>query len=88
MKNKQNISQILENLKTDINNYYIGCAIADKRQELGFSQEETAHFLSISTYDLKLYEAGEKEISPEILYKLSKLFNVKVSSFFYMLNSI
>ena len=88
MKNKQNVSQILENLKTEINNYYIGCAIADKRQELGFSQEETAHLLNISTYEFKLYETGEKEISPEILYKLSNIFNVKVSSFFNMLNYI
>ena len=83
----QKINQILENIKTDIKNYYIGMAIADKRKELGLSVEETSLYLNITTMELTLLETGEKEITPEILYKLSLLFNVKVSSFFYMLNN-
>ena len=87
MEKMQKINQILENIKTDIKNYYIGTAIADKRKELGLSVEETSLYLNINPMELTLLETGEKEITPEILYKLSLLFNVKVSSFFYMLNN-
>ena len=82
MSNIHNIIKNLDELKTDIKSYYIGCAIANKRKELGFSIEETAHHLHISSQDLKLYETGEKEITPDILFNLSRFFNVNVSTFF------
>lgn len=87
MSNMQNIIKTLDELKIDIKNYYIGCAIANKRNELGFSIEETAYYLHISSQDLKLYETGEKELTPDILYHLSRLFNVNVSSFFTALSN-
>lgn len=86
MSNMQNIIKNLDELKTNIKSYYIGCAIANKRKELGFSVEETAHHLHISSQDLKLYETGEKELTPDILYNLSRFFNVNVSSFFTALS--
>lgn len=87
MSNSQNIMKILDELNTNIKNYCIGSAIANKRKELGFSIEETAYHLHISSQDLKLYETGEKELTPDILYHLSKLFNVNVSSFFTALSN-
>lgn len=85
MSNMQNIMKILDELNTNIKSYYIGRAIANKRKELGFSIEETAQYLHISSQDLKLYETGEKELTPDILFNLSRLFNVNVSSFFVSL---
>ena len=87
MNSNYNFETEFNNLKFSIKNYCIGNEIAKCRIKSGLDKFQTAQYLNISVTELNQYENGEKEIFPEHLYMLSKLFNVNIDIFFSSLNS-
>jgi predicted transcriptional regulator len=72
----------------DIKMYLIGCAISDIRNKQHISIEYVSECLQIPVEDLELYENGLKDVDVETLFKLSRLFKVRVSYFFEYCNNI
>ena len=72
----------------DIKAYLIGCAISDIRNKCHISIEDVSECLQIPVEDLELYENGLKDVDVETLFKLSRLFKVRVSDFFEYCNNI
>ncbi len=79
---KNDIDKLYDEILIDLKNYLIGYAIAEIRKKKCVSLKTVASCLQISVKELQLYEEGIEEVNAEILFKLSKLFNVSVADFF------
>lgn len=86
MNNTINIEHQLSQLNNSIRNYCIGSTVANIRNKLGLSLDDVAYRLHILPSELALYENGDKELTPVILFNLSSIFGVKISDFFVLLD--
>ncbi|WP_445454969.1 helix-turn-helix domain-containing protein [Flavobacterium sp. HNIBRBA15423] len=59
-----------------------GLVIKGLRERYGYTQEKLASFLDIKREMVSFYENNEREVSLEILEKLSDLFGVELDIFF------
>jgi ribosome-binding protein aMBF1 (putative translation factor) len=61
---------------------WIGSRVRIKRTSRGISEQEFSKSLSIKGNDLAAFEAGEKRINAELLFRISKLMDVCPGYFF------
>jgi ribosome-binding protein aMBF1 (putative translation factor) len=61
---------------------WIGSRVRIKRTSRGISDQEFSRSLSIKGNDLAAFEAGEKRINANLLFRISKLMDVRPSYFF------
>lgn len=59
-----------------------GLVIKGLRERYGYTQEKVAGFLGVKREMISFYENNEREVSLEVLEKLSNLFGVELSVFF------
>lgn len=57
-------------------NEKVGARLANIRKKAGYTQSQLAKELETSQSLVSEYESGTKRLYPEVLFKLSKLFNV------------
>lgn len=58
--------------------YKVGCFIADRRRELGLTQNELAQWLNVSFQTVSKWENGKSYPNIEILFDLAKVLGVSV----------
>jgi DNA-binding transcriptional regulator YiaG len=61
---------------------WIGSRVRIKRTSRRISEEEFSRLLSIKGNDLAAFEAGEKRINADLLFRISKLMDVRPGYFF------
>ena len=59
-----------------------GLVIKGLRERYGYTQEKLASFLGVKREMVSFYENNEREVSLEVLEKLSDLFGIELSVFF------
>lgn len=59
-----------------------GLVIKGLRERYGYTQEKLAGFLDVKREMISFYENNEREVSLEVLEKLSDLFGVELAVFF------
>jgi ribosome-binding protein aMBF1 (putative translation factor) len=75
---------------TDVNSFrrvspldaWIGSRVRIKRTSRGISEQEFSRSLSIKGNDLAAFEAGEKRIHANLLFRIAKLMDVRPDYFF------
>lgn len=85
---ENNIDKFCDQIKINIKNYLIGCALSDIRKKRKMSLKTVADYLQISVQELQSYEEGFREINIVILFKLGKLFNASIDDFFKYCNQL
>ncbi len=63
-------------------NEYVGEQIKKRREELGLSLSEAAQILQIKTGELAAFEYGAREIYPDMIFKLCRVFRTNAGYFF------
>lgn len=58
----------------------LGERLKEEREYRGFSQDEVARYLGMPPVALSLIESGARDISPENLRRLAKLFRITLES--------
>jgi ribosome-binding protein aMBF1 (putative translation factor) len=61
---------------------WIGSRVRIKRTSRGISEQEFSLSLSIDGNDLTAFEAGEKRINANLLFRIAKLMDVRPDYFF------
>jgi ribosome-binding protein aMBF1 (putative translation factor) len=61
---------------------WIGSRVRIKRTSRGISEQEFSTALSIDGNDLAAFEAGEKRINANLLFRIAKLMDVRPDYFF------
>ena len=61
---------------------WIGSRVRIKRTSRGISEQEFSESLSIDKNDLTAFEAGEKRINANLLFRITKLLDVRPDYFF------
>jgi ribosome-binding protein aMBF1 (putative translation factor) len=61
---------------------WIGSRVLIKRTSLGISEQEFSTSLKIKGNDLAAFEAGEKRINANLLFRIAKLMDVRPAYFF------
>jgi ribosome-binding protein aMBF1 (putative translation factor) len=61
---------------------WIGSRVRIKRTSRGISEQEFSTALSIDRNDLAAFEAGEKRINANLLFRIAKLMDVRPDYFF------
>jgi DNA-binding transcriptional regulator YiaG len=61
---------------------WIGSRVRIKRTSRGISEQEFSTLLSIDENDLAAFEAGEKRINANLLFRVAKLMDVRPDYFF------
>jgi DNA-binding transcriptional regulator YiaG len=61
---------------------WIGSRVRIKRTSRGISEQEFSTALSIARNDLAAFEAGEKRIHANLLFRIAKLMDVRPDYFF------
>jgi transcriptional regulator with XRE-family HTH domain len=64
------------------NNALIGSRVRTRRIARGISRQELSRQLEIKGDDLSAYEAGEKRITANLLFRIAKLLDVRPDFFF------
>ena len=59
-----------------------GLVIKGLRERYGYTQEKLASFLEVKREMISFYENNEREVSLDVLEKLSDLFGIELSVFF------
>ena len=63
-------------------NKYVADKIKQYRTSKNITQEELAEMLDTSYQSISRYETGDRKTNNELLFKLSKIFNVSINDFF------
>jgi ribosome-binding protein aMBF1 (putative translation factor) len=61
---------------------WIGSRVRIKRTSRGISEQEFSMSLNIDGNDLAAFEAGEKRINADLLFRIAKLMDVRPDYFF------
>lgn len=61
---------------------YIGSKIKTYRERRNMTQEELAESLQTTRQSISRYESGERKANQDILFKLTKIFNISINDFF------
>jgi ribosome-binding protein aMBF1 (putative translation factor) len=61
---------------------WIGSRVRIKRTSRGIGEQELSMLLSIDRNDLTAFEAGEKRINANLLFRIAKLMDVRPDYFF------
>jgi transcriptional regulator with XRE-family HTH domain len=64
------------------NNALIGSRVRTRRIARGISRQELSRRLEVKSHDLAAYEAGEKRINANLLFRIAKLLDVGPDYFF------
>lgn len=75
------MEKINHRASTDID-AYVGRRIKQRREELGFSQENLAESLGISFQQVQKYERGANRVGASRLYHIANALDVETSFFF------
>lgn len=68
-------------------NKFIGSRIKYYRESRGITQDQLADKLGTTRQTISRYENGNRKTTQDVLFDLSKIFNVKVNDFFPEKNS-
>jgi len=60
----------------------VGQQVRTLRMKAGLTQETVADALGLTFQQVQKYESGANRVAPSRLYRMSKLFKVRVSAFF------
>jgi transcriptional regulator with XRE-family HTH domain len=63
-------------------NAMIGSRVRTRRIARGISRQELSRRLEVKSHDLAAYEAGEKRINANLLFRIAKLLDVRPDYFF------